>query len=198
MQTLSRLPAVLLCLLAASCATQDELQFVTPPGAAAAPAPAGTVPVKEVVVQPAQARVTRDIASVPIAAASVNEAAAQFDRLRASTFGSVGARFEASYKLRFFPGWCQITAVTVEATVTGALPQWTGAETADAAAVQRWDTLTAEVRGRIADMERDVSAAAQEMGRLIEAMPAQRDCDAVKTEVNRIIEAVKTRHVGGR
>jgi hypothetical protein len=197
MQTLYRLPAALLSLLAASCATQDE-PLLAPPVAAAAAATAGTVPVKEAVAKPAEVRVTRNIASIPIAASSVEAAAAQFDRMRVSTFGSTEARFDASYKLRFFPGWCQITGTAVEATVTGALPQWSGAATADAAAVQRWDTLTAEVRGRVASMERDVRAAAQEMSRLIEAMPAQRDCDAVKAEANRIIEAVKARHLGAR
>ena len=146
----------------------------------------------------AEVRVVPKIVNVPIAATSVDEAAAQFGRLRASTFSTVEARFEASYGLRFYPGWCQVQGATIEATVTGALPQWAGAATADAAARQRWDTLTAEVRGRVTGMERDARTAATEMDRLLEAMPAQRDCDAVKAEANRLIEAAKTRHLGGR
>lgn len=146
----------------------------------------------------AEVRVIPKIASVPIAATSVDEAAAQFDRLRASSFSTVEARFEARYGLRFYPGWCQVNGAVVEATVTGALPQWAGAATADAAARQRWDTLTADVRGRVAGMERDARTAAMEIDRLIETMPAQRDCDAVKAEAHRIIEAAKTRHLGNR
>jgi predicted secreted Zn-dependent protease len=146
----------------------------------------------------AEVRVVPKIASVAVGGASVDEAAAQFDRLLASTFSTVEVRFEAQYGLRFYPGWCQVTNAVVEATVIGALPQWAGAATADAAARQRWDALTADVRGRVAGMQRDSRTAAQEMDRLIEAMPSQRDCDAAKAEAGRIIETVKTRLLGSR
>jgi hypothetical protein len=96
----------------------------------------------------AEIRVVQKIATVPLVAASFDEAATQFDRQRATTFGTVQARFDASYTLRFFPGWCQVTGAVVEATVSGTLPQWTGEASADAATRQRWGALTADPRER--------------------------------------------------
>jgi predicted secreted Zn-dependent protease len=90
-----------------------------------------------------------------------------------------------------------VTGAVVEVTVTGALPQWAGA-VADASARQRWEALTADVRNRLAGMERDALAAAQDMDRQIEAMPSQARCDEVKTRAGQIVEAVKTRQLGGR
>ena len=146
----------------------------------------------------AEIRVVQKIATAPLVAASFDEAAAQFDRQRATTFGTVQARFDASYTLRFFPGWCQVTGAVVEATVSGTLPQWAGEASADAATRQRWMALTADPRERIAQMERDARTAALEMDTLIQGMPSKADCDAVKTEVGRIVEQVKARHLGGR
>ena len=145
----------------------------------------------------AEARLVKQVANVDIAGASFDEAAARFDQQRATTFGRVDARFDARYTLRYFPGWCQVTGAVVEATVTGAVPQWAGAA-ADATARQRWEALTADIRNRVAGMERDALAAAQEMDRQIEAMPSQATCDEVKARAGQIVEAVKTRQLGGR
>lgn len=144
----------------------------------------------------AEIRVVQKIATVPVVAATFDEAAVQFDRQRTTTFGTVQARFDASYTLRFFPGWCQVTGAVVEATVNGTLPQWTGESAADPATRQRWVALTADPRERIARMERDARTAALEMDTLIQGMPSKGDCDAVKTEVGRIVEQVKSRHLG--
>jgi len=144
----------------------------------------------------AEIRVVQKITTVPVVAATFDEAAMQFDRQRATTFGTVQARFDASYTLRFFPGWCQVTGAVVEATVSGTLPQWTGEAAADSATLRRWVALTADPRERVASMERDARAAALEMDTLIQGMPSKADCDAVKTEVGRIVEQVKARHLG--
>lgn len=145
----------------------------------------------------AEARLVRQVANVDIAGASFDEAAARFDQQRATTFGRVDARFDARYTLRYFPGWCQVTSAVVEATVTGAVPHWAGAA-ADATARQRWEALTADIRNRVAGMERDALAAAQEIDRQIEAMPSQATCDEVKARAGQIVEEVKTRQLGGR
>jgi len=145
----------------------------------------------------AEARLVRQVATVDIAGASFDEAASRFDQQRATTFGRVDARFDARYTLRYFPGWCQVTGAVVEATVTGAVPQWAGAA-ADATARQRWEALTADIRSRVAGMERDALAAAQEMDRQIEALPSQANCDEVKVRAGQVVESVKTRHLGGR
>jgi len=143
----------------------------------------------------AESRLVKQVVSVDIPGSSFDEAASGFDRLRATTFAKVEARFDARYSLRYFPGWCQVTGAVVEATVVGALPQWAGAG-ADGAARQRWDALTADVRNRVAGMQRDALAAAQEMDRQIEAMPSQASCDEVKVRAGQIIEAAKTRYLG--
>ena len=143
----------------------------------------------------AEVNFVRKITPVDVPGETYEQIATAYQKMRASRFSTLEAQFEAQYSMRSFPGICTVTKNVVNATVIGAVPRALGSFV-DASTRLKWEQLTAEVTDRLKAYEAKTLAAAQEMDRLILALPEQTSCDEVRRLAGEIVERTNTKHLG--